>query len=70
MSGGSRDYRRLAVYSGLISAIAVTLVVPIYLGHLLDDRWGTRPWLTLVGLLAGTCGAFFEVFRLLQQDRD
>lgn len=70
MSSGNRDYRRLAVFTGLISAIAVTLVGCVYLGHLLDESWGTRPWMTLAGLLVGTVGAFVEVFRLLGQDRN
>lgn len=69
MSSGNKDYRRLAVFSGLISAIAVTLVGAIYVGHWLDERWGTRPWLTIAGLCVGTAGVAFEVFRVVSRDR-
>ncbi len=70
MSPENKEYRRLAVYTGLISAIAVMLVVPVYVGHLLDEHWGTHPWLMLAGLFAGSAAALFEVFWLLRQDRD
>jgi F0F1-type ATP synthase assembly protein I len=46
------------------------LVTPIYVGHLLDEHWGTDPWLMLVGLFAGSAATFFEVFWLLGWDRD
>jgi F0F1-type ATP synthase assembly protein I len=31
-------------------------------GHYLDGRFGTKPWLMLLGLLFGLIGAFFEGF--------
>jgi F0F1-type ATP synthase assembly protein I len=70
MSPENKELQRLAVYTGLISAIAVMLVVPVYLGHLLDEYWGTDPWMMLVGLFVGCIATFFELFWLLKRDRD
>jgi F0F1-type ATP synthase assembly protein I len=70
MASGDNHARRLAVFTGLITALAVTLVGCVYLGHLLDERYRTDPWLTLVGLLVGAGAACFELFRLLGRDQE
>jgi F0F1-type ATP synthase assembly protein I len=35
------------------------------LGWWLDIRWGTKPWLTVAGLLLGMIGGFVNFFRFV-----
>jgi ATP synthase protein I len=41
---------------GRITVLALEMVLPGLAGTWLDDRWGTRPALTIVGFLFGTVG--------------
>ena len=66
MSRDQKDiYRRLALYSSLIFMIPLTVVGGLYLGLLLDGRFGTAPLLMLIGFLFGVIGAAYEVIRIL-----
>lgn len=41
------------------------------LGYYLDRRWGTTPWLTLIGILLGTgAGMFYVVVQVRRATRD
>lgn len=46
--------------------LAVSIVVPTWLGSLADGRLGTSPVLTLVGLVLGLTGGLYGAFRQLQ----
>jgi F0F1-type ATP synthase assembly protein I len=41
---------------GRITALALEMVLPGLAGTWLDDRWGTRPALTIIGFLVGMVG--------------
>ena len=43
--------------------LAITVVVLFFLGKWLDSRWGTSPWLMLVGLFLGIVGGLFKFVR-------
>lgn len=36
-----------------ITGVALTMAVPTGLGYLLDDWWGTLPWVTCLGAVIG-----------------
>ena len=38
-----------------------------YLGHRLDDRWDSEPWMTLVGAVLGMTIGFVNLFRVVAQ---
>ena len=61
-SGNGRSMRALASLGGLAFSMAALIVLGALLGHYLDRRWGTAPWLTFVGTLLGIAAGFFEVF--------
>ena len=59
--------RAVGLAGGLGFVLAAMTVLGALTGHYLDGRWGTGPWLTLVGTLAGMAAGFLEVVSLLRQ---
>jgi ATP synthase protein I len=59
--------RRLIRQIGVLSGVGLTLVISTVLGlaggYYLDGWLGTKPWLTLVGLLLGIAAGFVNLFR-------
>jgi F0F1-type ATP synthase assembly protein I len=51
--------------AGLALTLGVTTAAGALLGDYLDHRWGTGPWLTLVGTLLGMAAGFFEMISVL-----
>ena len=70
---GSKDlgpWRTAGLLTSLGFLLAVSTLLGAGLGYWLDSRWGTRPWLTLVGLFLGLAAGFVEMFRILKQYLD
>jgi F0F1-type ATP synthase assembly protein I len=63
----TNSYRRLAVYSSVIFLLPSTLLGGYFFGYLLDDYFGTEPWISVAGLLLGGAGGFVHLFRLLNR---
>ena len=59
--------RTLGMIGGLGFQLGLTILLGALAGYYLDRRWGTSPWLVLVGTLAGTAVGFYEVMRALNQ---
>ena len=59
--------RALGLVGGLGFVLAATTALGAWLGYYLDGRWGTGPWLTLVGTLVGMGVGFFEVGEVLRR---
>ena len=54
------------VYGAIGFQLAATVVGGLLLGHWLDGKWGTTPWLTLTGLIVGSIGGFYNLIRIAQ----
>jgi len=52
-----------------ITAIGLEFSLPILVGHLIDDRWETRPVATLVGAALGFAAGMLHLVRLAQPPR-
>jgi F0F1-type ATP synthase assembly protein I len=56
---------------GLVGGIGFELAVPALLcalvGYYLDKRWGSGPWLTLVGTLVGTAAGLLQLIRAVKR---
>lgn len=61
------DERRLALALSIGTTITSQIVGGLLLGYLLDRWLATSPWLSVVGLILGTIGAFIAIFRLLKR---
>jgi F0F1-type ATP synthase assembly protein I len=57
------------VWASRASALAGQAVVPVLLGYWADSRWGTGPWLLIVGGALGFVLLMFNVIRLSQPKR-
>ncbi len=53
--------------SGPAASASYTLIGAVlvlgWIGHALDGRWGTKPWLLFAGLMLGLCMGFYELIR-------
>lgn len=56
-------YRDVAPYFGLGMQLALAVVVFYLVGNWLDEKYGTTPWLGLLGLFLGTVGGFIKFFK-------
>lgn len=61
----------LGVYGAIGFQLAISVVIGVLGGRYLDARWGTTPWLTIVGMLLGSVAGFWNLIKLLKwKDRE
>ena len=58
----------MAAYAGLGLQFALAILVFTFAGQWLDRRFGTEPWLLLVGVFTGAGGGFYSIYRRLMAD--
>ena len=61
-----KDQRNLARASIIGMEISIPVIVGLVLGHWADGRFGTSPWLTLLGIVAGTAVALKAIMHALK----
>ncbi len=47
-----------------VTTIGGEMVIPTLAGYFLDDRWGTKPWLTLIGAVCGLSLSMWHLYQL------
>jgi F0F1-type ATP synthase assembly protein I len=47
---------------------AVSILVFLYVGQWVDDRFGSAPWGMIVGVFTGAGAAFYSMYRRLMAD--
>ncbi|MGH7830414.1 MAG: AtpZ/AtpI family protein [Candidatus Binatia bacterium] len=55
----------LGVYGGVGFQLAASVVGGLLIGHYLDKRWDTSPWLAMTGLVIGSAGGFYNLLKIL-----
>jgi len=50
-------------YAGIGFDLVVPVLLGVFAGRWLDSRWGTRPWLLIVGSLLGMVVGFYSFLR-------
>ncbi len=58
----------ISTYLGLGLQFALAILLFVYLGQWLDRRFGTEPWLLLIGVFVGAGGGFYSIYRKLMAD--
>lgn len=64
MDSGKPQLTQYGDYLGLGIQIAATMVLPMFAGIWLDNRFDTSPWLTLAGALFGILSIFVIIMKL------
>lgn len=54
------------IYGAVGFQLAATVVGGLLVGHWLDGKLGTTPWLALAGLTAGSIGGFYNLIRIIR----
>jgi ATP synthase protein I len=64
---GDRDSFMAAfgIYGAVGFQLAFAVVGGLYLGNLADKHFGTLPWLTLLGIILGSFGGFYNLIRIM-----
>jgi len=53
------------LYGAVGFQLAIAVIAGLFVGQWLDNHWQTTPWLTLVGLLIGSIGGFYNLIRII-----
>jgi ATP synthase protein I len=63
--GGDPFLVAFGIYGGVGLQLAAAVVGGLLLGHYLDGRFQTHPWLAMTGLLLGSVGGFYNLIKIL-----
>jgi len=63
-------YVAYGIYSIVGIQLAVSVVAGLFFGNYIDKKIGTTPWLTIIGLILGSVGGFYNLFRIVNWHRD
>ena len=64
-----RSLREMAYYSSLGLSIALSIFIGLAAGVWLDQRFGTIPWLTLIGLAMGIAAGYRNIGLAIRKSR-
>ena len=62
-----RTLRELASHSSLGLTVALSIFIGLFIGVYLDKRFGTNPWLMLIGLGFGIAAAFSNIVKAINK---
>jgi ATP synthase protein I len=65
-----RPQRTWAVLSAIGILLVLTTIIGYGLGRWADHRFGTDPWLSLVGVVVGAASGLVETVRLINRYGD
>ena len=51
-------------WASQVTSISLTMALPALFGYWLDGKWGTTPWLVIVGALLGLVTGMRSLIRL------
>lgn len=61
--GFLKAFNRAGYFFGLGIQLAVTVVLMFFLGSWLDEKWGTTPWMMLLGILFGASAGLYSFIK-------
>jgi F0F1-type ATP synthase assembly protein I len=63
LSGLAEAYRKAAPYTAASTGLVIAVGGFTWLGIKADEWLGTRPWMTLLGVVLGMTGGFISFFK-------
>jgi F0F1-type ATP synthase assembly protein I len=60
-------FRLAALAVALATVLGADVAIAAYVGFLLDQRWGTDPWLALLGAFGGLIGGILTLLAVLKR---
>ena len=63
LSNSFQAFRDAGPIFGLGIQMAAAVVLAFFVGRWLDEKWGTAPWMMLVGLMFGVGAGMFNFIR-------
>jgi ATP synthase protein I len=64
-----RAYKELAYYSALGISVSFAIFIGLGIGVLLDRKFGTSPWCTLIFLVFGIIAGFRNIALIIKRAR-
>ncbi len=64
-----REYGRGQRLALVGTELAIATLIGLFGGHWLDDKLGTRPWLTILGLVFGIAAGFNSLIRVARREQ-
>ncbi len=58
-------YASYAIYSVVGIQLAASVIAGLFFGSYIDKKIGTTPWLTIAGLILGSAGGFYNLFKIV-----
>jgi len=65
-----RSFRDLAYYSSLGFQVSFSIIIGVFLGFYLDEKFNTDPWLMLICLGLGIAAGYRNIGRAIKRIRD
>jgi len=62
-----KDLRQLALLSVIPAMLVVAPFVGFFIGSWADEKFGTEPFLTILGLILGFAAAGKEIYRVVKR---
>lgn len=63
-------YVAYGIYGVAGVQLAAAVVAGLVFGNYIDKRVGTSPWLTIIGLVLGSAGGFYNLIRIMNWQRN
>lgn len=60
------SWMTFGIYGAVGIQLALAVIGGLLLGNYADQKLGTAPWLTLIGLVVGFVGGFYNLIRILR----
>lgn len=65
-NGGQRgSLGTIGAYTGIGIELALYIIIFLLIGRFLDNRWGSEPWLMILGTAIGFVAGFYSMFKTL-----
>jgi len=59
----SESLRKISPYMNIGGIFLGCMVIGVFGGHWLDEKWGTAPWMLLTGAFVGMASGFYHFFK-------